>query len=431
MYKFEGDTEGVMTDVILTQDGTPLKKSLNRALFHHKLRAFLLIAPLLFFFITAYMLPIFSVLYKSVDNDVIYEIIPQTAEMLVKWDPDPNLGLPEAIYASFAKEMLVAVKQRNHGRIGVYLNKDIGGLASKFRRLGRQIKKWNFEDGQSFKNKFIQADKIWGDTNLWVEIKAYSNRFTLGNFARAVDGQLTAEGFEFRPESERFLIKLFSRTLQLSFLITFVAFVLGYPIAWLMSNVKIKTANLLLIMVLLPFWTSLLVRTASWRVLLQDTGVLNSSLLWINEAAPFLFRGAPYDLMYNQLAVVIAMTHILLPFMILPIYSVMKTISPSYTKAAQSMGANDWTTFWQVYFPLTLSGVGAGGALVFILSVGYYITPAIVGGTDGIFISNSIANYIKSNQGLGAALASILFVCVLILYFVYDRIIGLDKTKLH
>ena len=198
-----------------------------------------------------------------------------------------------------------------------------------------------------------------------------------------------------------------------------------------MSNVKTKTANLLLIMVLLPFWTSLLVRTASWRVLLQDTGVLNSSLLWVNEAAPFLFRGAPYDLMYNQLAVVIAMTHILLPFMILPIFSVMKTINPSYTKAAKSMGANDWTTFWQVYFPLTLSGVGAGGALVFILSVGYYITPAIVGGTDGIFISNSIANYIKSNQGLGAALASILFVCVLILYFVYDKVIGLDKTKLH
>lgn len=420
-----------MNNVILTQDGTPLKKSLKIALFRHKLRAFLLIAPLLVFFLVAYILPIFSVLYKSVNNDVVYEIIPQTAEMLVKWEPDPNIGLPEAIYASFAREMLVAVKQRDHGRIGVHLNKDIGGLASKFRRLGRQIKKWDFDDGQSFKNKFIQADKIWGDVNLWMEIKLYSSRFTFGNFARALDGRLTSSGFELRPQSERFLIKLFNRTLQLSILITSAALVLGYPIAWLMSNVKTKTANLLLILVLLPFWTSLLVRTASWRVLLQDTGVLNSSLLWINEAVPFLFRGAPYDLMYNQLSVVIAMTHILLPFMILPIYSVMKTISPSYVKAARSLGANDWTTFWKVYFPLTLSGVGAGATLVFILSVGYYITPAIVGGTDGIFISNSIANYIKTNQGLGAALASILFVCVLFLYFVYDKVIGLDKTKLN
>jgi putative spermidine/putrescine transport system permease protein len=420
-----------MVDAIVTQDGTPLKTSLNRALFHHKMRALLLIAPLLLFFITAYVMPMFSVLYKSIDNNVIYEIIPKTANMLVNWEPSPEVGLPEAVYASFAAEMLDAVKQRNHGRIGVYLNKDIGGLASKFRRLGRKIKRWDFEDGQSFKSKFIEADKIWGDPNLWLQIKSYSERYTLGNFARAVDGRLTPEGFEFRPQSERFLVKLFYRTLQLSVLITLVTLVLGYPIAWLMSNVKTKTANLLLIMVLLPFWTSLLVRTASWRVLLQDTGVLNSSLLWANEAIPFLFSGAPYDLMYNRLAVVIAMSHILLPFMILPIYSVMKTISPSYVRAALSMGANDWTAFWRVYFPLTIKGVGAGGTLVFILSVGYYITPAIVGGTDGIFISNSIAGYLKSNQGLGAALASILFACVLVLYFAYDRVIGIDKTKLQ
>lgn len=413
-----------------TRRNTVKKESENCAFSSQVARLFI-DCTLIGFFLVAYILPIFSVLYKSVNNDVVYEIIPQTAEMLVKWEPDPNIGLPEAIYASFAREMLVAVKQRDHGRIGVHLNKDIGGLASKFRRLGRQIKKWDFDDGQSFKNKFIQADKIWGDVNLWMEIKLYSSRFTFGNFARALDGRLTSSGFELRPQSERFLIKLFNRTLQLSILITSAALVLGYPIAWLMSNVKTKTANLLLILVLLPFWTSLLVRTASWRVLLQDTGVLNSSLLWINEAVPFLFRGAPYDLMYNQLSVVIAMTHILLPFMILPIYSVMKTISPSYVKAARSLGANDWTTFWKVYFPLTLSGVGAGATLVFILSVGYYITPAIVGGTDGIFISNSIANYIKTNQGLGAALASILFVCVLFLYFVYDKVIGLDKTKLN
>ena len=149
-----------MVDAIVTQDGTPLKTSLNRALFHHKMRALLLIAPLLLFFIVAYVLPIFSVLYKSVDNDVVYEIIPRTAEMLVNWEPDLEAGLPEAVYASFAAEMLDAVKQRNHGRIGVYLNKDIGGLASKFRKLGRKIKRWDFEDGQSFKDKFVKVDKI-------------------------------------------------------------------------------------------------------------------------------------------------------------------------------------------------------------------------------------------------------------------------------
>ncbi len=420
-----------MNEVLVTQDGKPLHQSVQRALFHSKMRALLLIAPLLVFFIIGYIMPIFSVLYKSVDNDVVFEIIPETASMLQEWELSVGETPPEAIYASFAREMLTAANQREHGRLGVHFNKDISGLSSKFRRLGRQIKRWDFEDGQPFKDKFIESDEIWGEAALWADLKVYSERYTAANFARAVDGRLTPDGFEIRPENERFLMKLFVRTLTLSVVITLITLLLGYPIAWLMANVRTRTANLLLIMVLLPFWTSLLVRTASWRVLLQDTGVINSFLQWGNQSLPFLFSGAPYELMYNQLAVVIAMTHILLPFMILPIYSVMKTISPSYVRAALSMGANDWTAFWRVYFPLTVTGIGAGAILVFILSVGYYITPAIVGGTDGTFISNSIASYLKSNQGLGAALASLLLFIVLILYFLYDRFVGIDKTKLQ
>ncbi|MDR9406521.1 MAG: ABC transporter permease [Spiribacter sp.] len=418
-----------MSDGLVTQDGKPLHLSVKRALFHSKLRAMFLIAPLLVFFIVAYVFPIFSVLYKSVDNDVVFDIIPETAAMLEQWDPSDGQTPPEALYATFAEEMLAAAEAREHGQLGVHYNKDISGLSSKFRRLGRHIKRWDFDDNQPFKDKFIESDEEWGSPALWANLKVYSSRYTAGNFARAVDGQLTPEGFEIRPESERFLVKLFVRTLALSVLITSVTLLLGYPIAWLMANVKTRTANLLLILVLLPFWTSLLVRTASWRVLLQDTGVINSLFEWGSRSVPFLFSGAPYELMYNQLAVVIAMTHILLPFMILPIYSVMKTISPSYVRAARSMGANDFTAFWRVYFPLTVTGIGAGAMLVFILSVGYYITPAIVGGTDGTFISNSIASYLKSNQGLGAALASLLLGIVLVLYFVYDRYVGIDKTK--
>lgn len=420
-----------MSEVLVTQDGRPLSESVQRALFHSKVRALLLIAPLLLFFIIGYILPIFSVLHKSVDNDVVYEIIPETAALLQEWEPADGEAPPESVYKTFAQEMLVAAKARQHGRLGVHFNKDIGGLSSKFRRLGRQIKRWDFDDGQPFKDKFVKSDEIWGEGALWADLKVYSARYTAANFARAVDGQLTPDGFEVRPDNERFLVKLFIRTLVLSVLITLITLLLGYPIAWLMANVRTRTANLLLILVLLPFWTSLLVRTASWRVLLQDTGVINNVLQWTNQSVPFIFSGAPYELMYNQLAVVIAMTHILLPFMILPIYSVMKTISPSYVRAAVSMGANDFTAFWRVYFPLTVTGIGAGAILVFILSVGYYITPAIVGGTDGTFISNSIASYLKSNQGLGAALASLLLFIVLALYFVYDRFVGIDKTKLN
>jgi putative spermidine/putrescine transport system permease protein len=419
-----------MSEVLLTKDGRPLHQSLARALLRNKIRALLLIAPLLIFLVITYVMPIFSVLYKSVNNDVVYEIIPQTAQQLMEWEGDADTAPPEEIYASFATEMLIAAKAREHGRLGVHYNKDISGLSSKFRKLGRAIKKWDFEDGQSFKDKFVELDEFWGKPDTWAQLKVYSSPYTMGNFARAVDGNLTVDGFQMRPENERFLFKLFVRTMGLSLFITIMTIVLGYPVAWLLANVSTRTANLLMIMVLLPFWTSLLVRTASWRVLLQDSGVLNSLFQWANEKVPFLFNGAPYELMYNQLAVVIAMTHILMPFMILPMYSVMKTINPSYLRAAKSMGATDWTAFWRVYFPLTVSGIGAGAILVFILAVGYYITPAIVGGTDGIFISNSIAGYLKSNQGLGAALASLLLFIVLVLYFIYDRIVGVDNMKL-
>ena len=180
---------------------------------------------------------------------------------------------------------------------------------------------------------------------------------------------------------------------------------------------------------LLPFWTSLLVRTAAWKVLLQQQGVINDILVWsgiISDANRLV-------MINNATGTIIAMTHILLPFMILPLYSVMKTIPPSYVRAAKSLGANDWTAFWRVYFPQTVPGIGAGAILVFILSIGYYITPELVGGTTGIFISNRIAYHISTLAELGPRRGARRRCCspvVLALYWVYDRIVGIDNVKL-
>jgi putative spermidine/putrescine transport system permease protein len=203
---------------------------------------------------------------------------------------------------------------------------------------------------------------------------------------------------------------------------------LGYPIAFLLANLPLRSANVLMILVLLPFWTSLLVRTSAWKVLLQNQGVINDILVWLHIIAD----DNRLELINNATGTIIAMTHILLPFMILPLYSVMKTISPSYVRAAKSMGANDWTAFWRVYFPNSVPGIGAGSILVFILAIGYYITPELVGGTKGVFISNRIAYHISSslNWGLAAALGSILLILVLALYWLYDRIVGIDNVKL-
>ena len=202
----------------------------------------------------------------------------------------------------------------------------------------------------------------------------------------------------------------------------------GYPVAWIRASLPLRTANVRMILVLLPFWTSLLVRTSEWKVLLQQQGVINEILVWLG----FVDDANRLILMNNATATIIAMTHILLPFMILPLYSVMKTINPSYLRAAKSLGATNWTAFWRVYFPQSVPGIGAGSILVFILAIGYYITPEIVGGTDGVFISNRIAYHISSslNWGLAAALGTILLVVVLGLYWLYDRIVGIDNVKL-
>jgi putative spermidine/putrescine transport system permease protein len=183
-----------------------------------------------------------------------------------------------------------------------------------------------------------------------------------------------------------------------------------------------------MIMVLLPFWTSLLVRTSAWIALLQREGVINDFLVSLG----LIDDAGRLAMIHNQTGTIIAMTHILLPFMILPLFSVMKTISPSYVRAARSMGATPFTAFRRVYFPNTIPGIGAGGILVFILAIGYYITPALVGGTDGTLISNFIAYHISSslNWGLAAALGTILLLLVLALYILYDKVVGIDNMKL-
>ena len=238
----------------------------------------------------------------------------------------------------------------------------------------------------------------------------------------------TPQGIALRSEDERIYGILFQRTMFMSLMITFSCVALGYPVAWILANLPSRTANLLMILVLLPFWTSLLVRTSAWKVMLQQQGVINDVLVWLGLVAD----ENRLVMINNQFGTIVAMTHILLPFMILPMYSVMQTIPPTYLRAAKSLGANNWTAFWRVYFPQSVPGIGAGSILVFILAIGYYITPEIVGGTTGTFISNRIAYHISSslNWGLAAALGTILLGVVLILYWAYDKIVGIDNVKL-
>ena len=215
---------------------------------------------------------------------------------------------------------------------------------------------------------------------------------------------------------------------MLSSLITFLTFVIAFPVSYMLAKVTTRISNILIIFVLLPFWTSLLVRTTSWIALLQQEGVINDFLILVG----IISEDGRLAMIHNATGTVIAMTHILLPFMILPLFSVMKTIPKSYVRAAISLGAHPWVAFWRIYFPNTLPGIGAGSILVFILAIGYYITPALVGGSSGTFISNRIAYHISNslNWGLGSAIGVILLGVVLLLFILYDRTVGIKNMKL-
>jgi len=413
---------------VLAADGTPLKKSLARALRLQKTRALMLIAPLLVFVLISFVFPIASMLFRSVENSIVMETLPLTVEELQNWDADSGQLPEEALYAAFVADMVVAIDAKRHTRLGTRLNYEETGMSSLFRKSGRKIKKLDPATDGPFKDKLIEIDKKWGDVTTWAVIKTHSVKITNGYFLNAIDMQRTPDGAQAQPEDKRILITLFQRTLFMSLMITTSCIMLGYPVAWLLANLPARTANILMILVLLPFWTSLLVRTSAWKVMLQQQGVINEVLVWIGLVAD----DARLVMINNQFGTIVAMTHILLPFMILPMYSVMQTIQPTYLRAAKSMGATNWTAFWRVYFPLSVPGIGAGSILVFILAIGYYITPEIVGGTKGVFISNRIAYHISSslNWGLAAALGTILLGVVLLLYWCYDKIVGIDNVKL-
>ena len=411
-------------DVMRTADGVPLKVSIARAMRRNRLFSLGLIAPLFLFILFSFLLPIFDMSLRSIDNSVVPSVLPQTVGALEDWNGEE---LPsEAAFAALAADINAGRESREIGKVATRLNYEISGLRGTVMGTSRQLGK--VEEGP-YKEALIDINKDWGEPETWQLLKRLSSPYTFGYYLNAVDMRLDPQGnVVAQPEFRRIYVDLFLRTLWMSLLITGITILLGYPIAHLMATLPLRYSNLLMILVLLPFWTSLLVRTTAWIVMLQTEGVVNGILVWIGLIA----EDARPQLVHNQIGTIVAMTHILLPFMVLPLYSVMRTIPPSYMRAARSLGANPLTAFVRVYMPQTVAGIGAGSILVFILAIGYYITPALVGGTSGTLISNQIAYHMQSslNWGLAAALGVILLSSVIALYAIYNHIVGVDKMKL-
>ena len=413
---------GTIEGPLLTADGVPLKESLQKSLRQARMRAVLLVAPPLLFLIFVFVIPIGNMLTRSVDDTLINNVLPRTFEAFEAWDKQSEP--PEALFDAMYKDLTEAEKI-DIGKASVRMNYAEPGWRSLVKRTARRLKRME----PPYKEAFVKVDERWADTTHWLSLGVMKDRVTFGYYLNAVDLDYDFDKNIIRQDENRRVYNLlWWRTILVSILVTVACLILAYPVSYLLATLPMRISNLLMICVLMPFWTSLLVRIVAWMIMLQQNGVVNDTLVW----SGLLDDENRLAMMYNFNGTVIVMTQILLPFMILPIFSVMKTIPPSYMKAAQNLGATPTLAFIRVYMPQTIPGVGAGCILVFIVAIGYYITPELVGGKDGRLIGNMVAYHMQRslNWGLAAAMGTILLVLILILYWIYDRIVGIDNMKM-
>lgn len=363
-------------------------------------------------------------LFRSMFNPTVAELVPDTLDAMQDWD---GSGTPsDAVVSRFAAELKRLANERTSGRLAEEVNRVLPGASSVIKSTARAVRRVDdAELAQNGPGLLADANSEWESPAIWRAVRKAGQSYTPGYYLTALDLELSEEG-NLQSRATQIYLKLYGKTLWMALIITLLTLILGYPLAYFLANSPTGLANLLMVFVLLPFWTSLLVRTTAWIALLQTNGVVNSTLLALG------ITSEPLEMLYTQFSTIVAMTHILLPFMVLPLYSVMRGINPSFMRAAMSMGSRPLAAFVRIYLPMSLPGLSAGALLVFIISVGYYITPALVGGTDGQMISNIIAFHMQqsNNWNLAAALGSLLLVLILALYWLYDRFVGAGNIKL-
>lgn len=397
------------------EENSTLKQQLWLAQKAYKKRSLLLIAPLFLFIVVSFLFPITSILGKSVSNPELRDNMPQTIAAMRQWSG--NDVPDETVFRALVGDLRDA---RSSGKLST-ITKRLGYEGTEYRTLiTRTLRKLPAEGSSDMRDQLIREQPMWGELATWQTFDRAARPFTsyylLAVFDHKVDA--TTQQIVPQPADQALYVDVLLRTLLMAGVVTLLCVGLGYPLAYWLAKQPSNRANLLLILVLLPFWTSLIVRTASWIVLLQSGGLINRSLMNIG------IIDEPLVLVFNRIGVYISMTHILLPFFILPLYAVMKGISPNYVRAAVSLGAHPFIAFWRVYVPQTYAGVTAGALLVFMMAIGYYITPALLGGPSDQMLSYFVAFFTNTtmNWGMAAALGTQLLIIVTLLYVVYIRV---------
>lgn len=386
------------------------------------LRALLLTLPLLVFLLATFIAPIASLLARSVRNPELSGAMPSFAQTLRHWD---GHGVPdEPVFAALAGGLKSAGDAGTLGDVARRMNFYQPEFRTLLLKSARTVRAQDAVT--AWKSVLLAADERWSQPETWRLLKRAASSWTPDYLLNGLDAQVSPDGaVQSVPANSVVYRTAFMRTVSISATVTLLCLLLAYPVSWLLANLPAKQGNLLMLFVIVPFWTSLLVRTTAWYVLLQPGGVVNRVLLALHVV------DHPLPLIFNRAGVLIGMTHVLLPYMILAIYSVMKSVPPIYMRAAQSLGAHPVVAFFRVYVPQTLPGIGAGCFLVFVLALGYYITPALLGGAGDEMISQLIASQTNDllNWGLAGALSAYLVIFTAVFYFIFNRLVGIDRLR--
>jgi putative spermidine/putrescine transport system permease protein len=378
-----------------------------------RLGAFLLIVPILAFLAVFFLWPLWAMVTAAVVDDTVSRVLPRTAAAISAWD---GQDLPPAkVQEALVEDLRLTDDQQALGETVRRLNSAVSGFRTLLTRTASAAREQNSTEAIDLAG----LDRRWREPRFWLAIKEAVPPYTDRNLLAAMDlkrdtaGAIVSED----PGASANRLIMF-RTFLVAAIVTLACAAIGLPYAMLAAAVTGWKRTALLLAVLVPLWTSLLVRTTAWFVLLQNEGLINGAL----QAAGLIDQ--PLPLIFNRIGVVIAMTHVLLPFMVLPIYSVLLSVPRNLMQAAASMGAGPLRAFWRVLLPLSLPGVLSGSLLVFMVAIGYYITPALVGGANDQMISSVIAFYATgtANWGLAGALGLILLLVTVILYLVYGRL---------
>ena len=413
-------TASIAAPSLAAADPVALRRSLVRAERRRQWRAFGLTLPLLVFLLLTFLVPIAALLERAVENPEVARALPRTVVVLQDWTR-ADVPRPEA-FAAVVADLGALSDSADAGALARRLNSEKPGARSLVMGTYRALPLEGTgvaTPAAQFKDRLLALDPRWGEVAYWEAIAKNGSRWTPDYLLTAVDLRRDAHGAIERVDpDQRVFGGILLRTFGISALVTLWCLALGYPLAYWLSTLPARRANVLMIVVLVPFWTSILVRVAAWIVLLQSEGLVNHALQGLH------LTDHPLALLFNRTGVVISMTHILLPFMILPLYSVMTGVPPTYLRAAVSLGSTPLAAFLRVYVPQTYAGIGAGALLVFILSIGYYVTPALLGGPSDQMLSYYIAQYtnVTVNWGMACALGALLLAATLVLYAIYRRV---------